>query len=64
MLYIKPSCKSFDETEVVNVIGTVQTGYPVQFSIQAIEFTVTQNTQKQADVIYTANNETTKTTIS
>jgi hypothetical protein len=52
MLYIKPSCKSFDETEVVNVIGTVQTGYSVQFSIQAIQFQVSENTQKPVNKIY------------
>jgi len=54
VFYIKPMCKSFSETDVVNMIGTVQTGYPVQFSIQAIEFQVSQNNSTTAQTIYTA----------
>lgn len=54
MFYIKPICKSFSETEFADVVGVLQTGYPVQFSIQAIEFQVSQNTTNNNQTIYTA----------
>jgi hypothetical protein len=43
--YLKPQFKTFTEKDIVTTMGTTQTGYPVQFSIQAIEFQVSQNSQ-------------------
>ena len=62
-IYCKPVLRSYFNKDVIEHCAPIQTGYPVQFSIQAIQFNVSQNTQKQADVIYTTDKEITKTII-
>jgi hypothetical protein len=39
-MYIKPSINVFESNSIVEISGVAQTAYPVQFSIQAIQFQV------------------------
>lgn len=55
--YLKPSLNSYTSCNISETIGPVQTNYPVQFTIQAIEFQLSQNQTNQSQTVYTAKAE-------